>query len=326
MQYQDRVYGKINITQPVVLELIESPTFERLKQIDMAGYFEPHFPGTAHSRFEHSLGVFCLLKKYGAPLEEQIAGLIHDVSHSAFSHCIDYIAEEGSEKEQDHQDNVFEDFVRNSEIPSICGKHGIDIEYVLDDRNFPLKERDLPDLCADRLDYSLRGFMVYEKKEPRDIQDILDHLIVDERRWVFKDFKHAQAYASFFKTLNDIYYSGPPTAVMFLTLSDYIKHALKSGYIDMNDMYTTDKEVLQKIDPYRATDPQLQRLFDRMNLHIACSVDSGEGRRLYCKSRAVDPLCYHEGAVQRVSDIDAEWGKIVQEDRKPKEYILSFGE
>ena len=47
MQYTDRVYGNVEIDEPVILELIDSKTFQRLKEIDQAGYFEPHFPGTA---------------------------------------------------------------------------------------------------------------------------------------------------------------------------------------------------------------------------------------------------------------------------------------
>jgi HD superfamily phosphohydrolase len=82
--------------------------------------------------------------------------LIHDVSHGAFSHCLDYVFDEGSQKEQTHQDNIFEKFVKESGIPRILETYGIDINYVVDDKNFPLKERLLPDLCADRIDYILR--------------------------------------------------------------------------------------------------------------------------------------------------------------------------
>ena len=90
MKYLDQVYGENEINEPVILEIIASPEMQRLKGVDQAGYFEPYFPGVQHTRFEHSMGVYLLLKKYGAPLEEQIAGLIHDISHPAFSHAGDY--------------------------------------------------------------------------------------------------------------------------------------------------------------------------------------------------------------------------------------------
>jgi len=168
MHYEDRVYGKVEITEPVILELINCPTFQRLKEIDQIGYFEPYFPGTAHSRFEHSMGVFLLLDKYKAPIEERIAGLIHDVSHSAFSHCIDYVLYIGSEKEHNHQDNVFDEFVRESQIPEILKKYNLDINYILDDNNFPLKEKDLPDLCADRIDYSFKTAVIFKELEQKN--------------------------------------------------------------------------------------------------------------------------------------------------------------
>ncbi|NQV13734.1 MAG: HD domain-containing protein [Parcubacteria group bacterium] len=117
MKYQDRIYGSVEIKEPVILELIACPAIQRLKEIDCAGYMRAHFPDIERSRFEHSMGVFLLLRKYNASLEEQIAGLIHDVSHSAFSHCVDYALAAGSQKEQNHQDNVFDAFVRQTEIP-----------------------------------------------------------------------------------------------------------------------------------------------------------------------------------------------------------------
>lgn len=125
MKYTDRVYGEFEITKPVILELINSQSLQRLKDIDQAGYRslwvkpDVEVGEYDHSRFAHSLGVYLLLRKYDTQLEEQIAGLIHDVSHSAFSHCIDYVLDSGSETEHNHQDNLFADFIRKTEIPAI---------------------------------------------------------------------------------------------------------------------------------------------------------------------------------------------------------------
>ncbi|MBM3255849.1 MAG: HD domain-containing protein [Candidatus Moranbacteria bacterium] len=91
MIYTDRIYGKIKITEPIILELINCPSIQRLKGIDQAGYSKPWFSGIPRTRFEHSMGVFILLKKYNACLEEQIAGLIHDASHLTFSHAKDML-------------------------------------------------------------------------------------------------------------------------------------------------------------------------------------------------------------------------------------------
>ncbi|OGZ47749.1 MAG: hypothetical protein A3J55_03800 [Candidatus Ryanbacteria bacterium RIFCSPHIGHO2_02_FULL_45_17b] len=323
MKYTDRVYGNFEIIEPVILELINSPTLQRLKEIDQAGYSEPHFPGTAHSRFEHSIGDYLLLKIYGAPIEEQIAGLIHDVSHSAFSHCIDYVLDAGSEKEHNHQDNVFDDYVRKSEIPEILKKHNLDLDYILDDKNFPLKENDLPDLCSDRIDYSLRTAIVF--KEIENGKFFTDNLIAKKEKWIFKDFESAKKYAELFLKLNTNYYAGLPSAVMFRTVGDYLRYALSKGYISETDLYTTDKIVLSKIEPHIHNDPKLKLLFERMNNKIGFRNDpTNYDGKVFCKSRVVDPLCLHKGEIKRVSEIEPSWSDMITQESKPKEYFLKF--
>lgn len=168
MKYHDFVYGEVEINDPVVLKLIKSSSLQRLKGINQAGYrplwVNPNVKteDSQSNRFCHSVGVYLLLKKFHAPFEEQIAGLIHDISHTAFSHCGDYVLKSGSGKEQNHQDCVFYEFVNKSEASIIIKKHGLDLEYLLEESNFPLKEKKLPDLCADRIDYSLRDSLVHE--------------------------------------------------------------------------------------------------------------------------------------------------------------------
>ena len=323
MKYTDRVYGNFEIDEPVILELINSKTTQRLKNIDQAGYFEPHSPGTAHSRFEHSIGVYLLLKMYGAPIEEQIAGLIHDVSHSAFSHCIDYVLDAGSEKEHNHQDNVFDEFVRKSEIPEILKKYDLNLEYILDDKNFPLKEKDLPDLCADRIDYSLRTATVF--REIENGKYFIDNLLAENGQWIFKDFESAEKYAKLFLKLNTDYYSGLPSAVMFRTVGDYLRYSLSKNYISETDLYTTDKVVLGKIEPYIKTDSKLSLLFDRMNNKIGFRNDPNDyNGKVFCKSRVVNPLCWYKGKIKRVSEIEPSWNDIIEQESKPKEYFLKF--
>jgi hypothetical protein len=323
MKYTDRVYGDFEIGESVILELIDSKTLQRLKEVDQIGYPEPYFPGTTHSRLEHSIGVCLLLKTYGAQIEEQIAGLIHDVSHSTFSHCIDYALGADSEKEQNHQDNIFDEFVRKSEIPKILKKYDLDTEYILDDKNFPLKENDLPDLCADRIDYSLRTAIVF--KEIENAKYFIDNLLAENGKWIFKNFESAEKYAKLFLRLNTDYYAGLPSAVMLRTVGDYLRYALSKNYICGADLYTTDTIVLAKIEPHIKTDPKLSLLFDRMNNKIGFRNDPNDyTKRVFCKSRVVDPLCWHEGKLKKVSDIKPSWNDIIWQESRPKEYFLKF--
>ncbi|MEK7611177.1 MAG: hypothetical protein AAB486_02245 [Patescibacteria group bacterium] len=331
MKYSDRVYGQFNITEPVILELINCPAIQRLKKIDQAGYKplwakpETRVNGTEASRFAHSVGVFILLNKYQAPLEEQIAGLIHDVSHSAFSHCIDYVLDSGSEKEHTHQDRLFPSFVRKSGIPKILEKYGFALDYILDDGNFPLKEKELPDLCADRIDYSLREAVIYNELGEKDRNYLLDSLTVKDNYWVFSSFESGKKYAELFFQLNTIYFSGLPSAVMFRAVGDCLKYALKVGYLSENDLYTTDEKVLGKIRNKVDSDGKLSVLWDRMNGVIKAHNDPSDYEStVFCKSRIVDPLFLNGTKVQRLSETKPEWKKVVERESKPKQYFLKF--
>lgn len=332
MIYTDRIYGKVKITEPVILELIDCPSIQRLKGIDQAGYPKPWFPGDPRTRFEHSIGVFILLKKYDAPLEEQIAGLIHDVSHLAFSHAIDYVlGEKDQGKRLDYQDNIFDEFVINSEIPKILEKYNFTLDYVIDDKNFPLKENDLPDICADRIDYFLRDFFAFGKINGKTLEDIFKNLItIDKKKWVFKNFKIAKFFAESFMRFDNDYYSGHSTAIMFSTIANYLKYSLKRNYVSKRDFYKTDREVLNKISQHLDRDSRLKNLFDAMNNKIKYKIFKESPNKydshLYCKSRAVDPLCIDKGKLKRVSEIDKAFGKVLEKYLIPKEYFIRLEE
>ncbi|MFA6077330.1 MAG: HD domain-containing protein, partial [Candidatus Paceibacterota bacterium] len=238
MKYQDKVYGNFNITEPVILELLNSPALKRLRDVDQGGY-EPLIAKTrnkgnklsGHDRLAHSVGVYLLLKKYNAPIKEQIAGLIHDVSHSVFSHCIDYAVATGDGKKQNHQDNLFDSFIKKTPIPPILKKYGFDLKYILSDKNFPLKEKLLPDLCADRIDYILREGIIFKEITVIQAREMLDNLTIKNDRWIFKNLKTAKKFARLFYKMNRDYYAGFSAATMFRAVGDCLKYALTKGYI-----------------------------------------------------------------------------------------------
>ncbi|MBU1102070.1 HD domain-containing protein [Patescibacteria group bacterium] len=335
MKYTDRVYGEFKITEPVILELVKSYPLQRLKGVDLGGY-NPHWvkPATDtgkydHSRFAHSVGVYLLLREYNAPIEEQIAGLIHDVSHSAFSHCIDYVLDTGSEKEHNHQDNVFERFTEKTEIPQMLKQHGFNPKYILDDSHFPLKENNLPDLCADRIDYSLRTAVIFDELDDESKKYLLDNLTAENNKWVFRDFESAKRYAELFLKINIIYYAGLPSAIMFRTVGDCLRYALQKGYISEDNLYTTDKLVIEKIEEFLDKDERLKLLFNRMNNKVRIINNPNDyDASVFCKSRVVDPLFKHlfkhGKEKKRVSEVNSDWAKILKQESKPKQYFLKF--
>jgi hypothetical protein len=333
MDYVDRIYGKTEISEPIILELLASPTIERLKGVDQYGYLlgyasvpDGGFPGGKVTRFEHSVGVFLLLRKYGASLEEQVSGLLHDVSHTVFSHSTDYALRDGEgAAKQDHQDNVFEAFVKNSDIPNILSKYGLSVDYILDDKNFPLKENNLPDLCADRIDYFFRDGVDIGVMSNATADNFLNHLRVEKNIWFFDNFSSAKECVELFSELNKKHYCAFEDAKMFATVGDCLKYALGKGYLEESDLFTTDDEVLAKIKNYLESDERLKLLFARMN-NLVGAVNNPDDydKRILCKSRVVDPFFKDGEKLKRVSEVDAAWATRISEGLKPKEYFIKF--
>lgn len=106
-QFKDPIYDYIEIDSHIVADIIDTPTFQRLKDIRQTSYM-PLFPAAYHNRYIHSLGVYHLgriafraiepqLREYSqdTDLKDKIdriqeifelACLLHDVGHAPFSH------------------------------------------------------------------------------------------------------------------------------------------------------------------------------------------------------------------------------------------------
>jgi hypothetical protein len=171
----------------------------------------------------------------------------------------------------------------------------------------------------------LRGARVYNITTQEEHAMLLNNLTVQHGKWIFRTFESAKLFAEKFKLLNDTYWSGIPTLLMFRTVGDYVKYALDCRYITRADLFTTDTEVLKKIAQHIPTDAHLQKLFTRLNHKAPYSLECMPGdTKVFCKSRAVNPSCMHNGKTCRVSDINPAWGARVTRDLQPKEYCLTF--
>jgi HD superfamily phosphohydrolase len=101
--FNDSIHGYINLSS-LQLSLVDTPQFQRLRQLKQVGTCYFVYPGASHNRFEHSLGVSHLagelidrLDKDQPDLEInerdkqnlRVAGLCHDLGHGPFSHVFD---------------------------------------------------------------------------------------------------------------------------------------------------------------------------------------------------------------------------------------------
>src|SRR3954453_23439431 len=199
MHWNDRVYGDVTIEDPRLLALIACPTFQRLRGIRQAGPSALAFPFKTVTRYEHSLGVHLLLRRLGADLREQVAGLLHDISHTAFSHAVDFIF---ASEEQNHHEQLKHEFLGRADIVAALGPLGFTPEEFFDDSIYRLLERPLPWLCADRLDYFFRDGLACGAAAPGEVARFLDPLAVVDRPIVFTSAEVARRAAEVYTVMN----------------------------------------------------------------------------------------------------------------------------
>lgn len=102
--FNDPVHGFIEVPKGILLELIDSEIFQRLRRIRQLALTSLIYPGAIHSRFNHALGAMYLMQQALETLSSkgieispeekeaaQIAILLHDLGHGPFSHALENV-------------------------------------------------------------------------------------------------------------------------------------------------------------------------------------------------------------------------------------------
>ena len=306
----DRVYGSVEVNEPVLLELLNSKPILRLARIYNAGVIVKVFPWKDFTRYEHSVGVMLFLKKIGASVEEQIAGLLHDVPHTAFSHAVDYVF---PNEAQEYHEKFHEKIINESEIPAILKKYGFLVKNFLDERKYTLLEQRLPDLCADRVDYTLRE-LVARDGPSKKVEGYLNSLGVNEGKIVFLNKENAKAFAEDFLEMVQFWASPQSLAVTNL-IADVLGEALKKGIITEQDFFLDDYAVLEKLNASK--DGQILKKLALLSPKFKAVEDPvNYDYKAKEKLRYIDPLVIENGKRLRVSEAYPEYKKALEKHKQ----------
>lgn len=302
----DTFYGALEVEEPVLLELIASPAFQRLKGIHQYGvsYYTTH--KEEYTRYDHSLGVFAVLRLKGASLEEQVAGLLHDVSHTVFSHVGDFVFAR-QYQEEDYQNSIHERFLEASGLGNILRAYSLSPSDVLPEEElFPALEQPKPNLCADRIDYNIqgayyRGFITQE--EGRQILEDLDFI---EGHWVSKSFSPINKIASFALFMTQDCWSSPTNHFASHILADALLRAIEIHLISWQDVHFGVDDVIWNL-LLNNQDQVLQRLMESL-FQVPSSfelVDPAVADRIiYGKFSGINPWILMDGKKVRLTEIE----------------------
>ncbi len=304
----DAIYGKFTIGEPVLLDLIQSQPVQRLKKIAQFGIPDKYYHLRNYPRYDHCIGVMLLLRSLNASEEEQIAGLLHDVSHTAFSHVIDWVVGDG--KTEEYQNQQHTDFVQNSELSKILKRNKYDPKRLADYHHFTLLEQDIPHLCADRVDYSLREF-------PLSVARICYYnLIVYNKKVVFKNKKSALFFAQHFLKKQHTHWGGFEAVTRYRYFANALRLALDEHIIDFNDFWQYDDYVIQKLIHSKNNKiKSILHLLEQPSLtHLPISSSV-----VYKKFRYVDPEFLDNQTVYKLSSVDSSFRKALDKARELNE-------
>ncbi len=313
IEIKDRFHGPAIITEPVLIELLNSPSLIRLKGVSQIGLPQGSYRYTNFSRETHSRGAMLAIRRLGGSLLDQVRAVTHDVSHSAFSHTIDWVELSGLGGiiKDDAQDRIHHAFIAQSELPEILGKYGYSVAEVANLEASPLLEKEIPDLCVDRLDYSLRQL------DPRFAEGIWKHLLVEPEQQgiVFDDQCAAFNFADAFLDLQNKKWGSYDVLARFHIFGEILRRAIDIGVIEKSLLWTTDQQVIAEVT--KSDDPAIQNgwqkliCLDRLpRLHRR-----DQGLNIIPKFRYVDPVIKSQGRRFRLSEADPVFNNRIKDSR-----------
>ncbi|AHF80329.1 HD domain-containing protein [Thermococcus paralvinellae] len=174
----DPIHGSMKI-KGVILDLVKTPEFQRLRSIRQLGLAYLVYPGANHSRFEHSLGAYNIASRLAQEVELsedektllEMGALLHDIGHGPFSHTFEQIYKHYV-KEYDHMrlgqniilgkiDIIDGDIDNRKFIPEIIESYGYSPKEVADLILGKYEKRYLGqmlhgDVDVDQIDYLMR--------------------------------------------------------------------------------------------------------------------------------------------------------------------------
>jgi uncharacterized protein len=292
-------YTTCEIDDSCIEDIISSAPYQRLHYINQYGIGYYNHTKEHYTRFDHCVGVYNLLKKANAPYLEQIAGLLHDASHTAFSHFGDYFFK--SHEEDSWQDLNHNEFLEKIGLKEIIEKHNLRLDSIYHkNKSFIALDKPLPDLCADRLEYNLSGAFKHLLITEDEARRLYDDVEFKDGYWSFSDIPLAEKLANASIIMMEEIWSCPVSHVSNLVLCKVISHAISKGIMTVDEVvFKTDDEVMKKLSSSNCAfiDKGMKLIYALPEL-----INNGNDYHYDYKCRAIDPYIRTQNGLKRLSE------------------------
>ena len=289
----DELYGEYYVDD-VIYEIINTKIFKRLKNIYQSGsgYLVNELWNV--NRHEHSIGTMILSLKFNGNIEEQIKALLHDISHTAFSHVIDYILKNENE---DYHEKIQEDFLNDEDLLSIFGKYNLNIKRIMS-KNYSFLDNELPELSFDRIDYTLRDLFRQKKILLKEIREIVNHLKVYQNKLCFNSLEIGKWFQKLYFQEVVEYFQDPLNMYINTMLCNLLTSALNEEIIQLQDFNFTDEYIIKKINS-SSKKKELEDIINKKKFDEFLLLKE----KIKVKKRYIDPYIFVNNEIKRISEI-----------------------
>lgn len=292
-------------------ELINTTEFKRLNNVGMnCGCEYTSFPifanGKEYTRYKHSIGVALIVWHFTKDIKQSIAGLLHDISSPVFAHVVDFL--NGDHENQESTEEKTEEIIENSvEIQKILKKYNLTTKDVYDYHMYPIADNDSPLLSADRLEYTLGNTFYYGFKSIDELKSMYDDLVVIKNEFredeiSFKTLEKAIEFTSV-SMLNSKVYSADYDRFSMQYLADLLKLAVDKNVLCMDDLYTTENEVIVKLEGNQELKSKFQE-FKNFSQILTSKEKPQHGYwvNIPAKRRYINPQVVNKGRIANLSE------------------------
>lgn len=239
-------------------EYIELPIMQRLFGIgllcgtDWTSLYKNRF---FYSRLDHSVGVALIIWNFTKDKTQTIAGLLHDVSTTVFSHVSDFRKGDALTQTSTEEPTT-KMILSDSALCKLLESDGIEPKDVVDYHIYPIADNEIPSLSADRLEYmypsglALDGSWTFE-----EIAKTYNDLIIlkneeNKEELGFKTIEMAELYCKKFCMIGHILQLNENKLSLQL-LSQIMSKAVELDVLQEEDFMTlSESKIIEKIESF----------------------------------------------------------------------------
>ena len=254
LRVRDPIHDYIDLNS-LQAKLVDTPAYQRLRWIKQLGPINLVYPGANHTRHEHCMGTCHVIGKMADSIglnssDKQlvsVAGLLHDLGHTAFSHLGDEV--KGVEDHVIRTTNI----ISNTDLSDIISDEGLDPHEInqIILGNHKLGSLVSGDLDGDRLDYLVRDAHYTGVSTGVDMGRLIATMSMSDSNLVIKEkgLTAVEALLTARSTMYSTVYFHPFARGAQLMLARAANHAISSDRFSINDFVNfTDHKFLSELN------------------------------------------------------------------------------